>query len=124
MEKYHGIDFYRDIRSVVWEMHVKWFSLPEKERDEYRKNVVLGWKGYSGMSERELLNNEIAPELANINHHLTQIKKEALTEHQILSIFLSFWSTLYQYFESESISNDSYQFGRRNILITKNLFHP
>lgn len=106
MERYHGIDFYRDIISVVWEIRIKWFNLPKKKRDEYHKEVVLGWEGYSDMSGSESLNHEIPPNFMTINHHLTPIKKDALTEHQALTIYLSFWSTLYQYFESESISDD------------------
>ena len=45
-ERYHQLDFYRDIRAPAWKISAKWLYLPEPQRAAYRNAVAGGWIDY------------------------------------------------------------------------------
>lgn len=107
IEQFLSSDFLKNIWSVVWEIDLKWFYLPTEKRDEYRREVVCGWVGFLNGSSNYILSHEVAKDRINIDHHLDEVKKEYLTEHQALSVYIGFWIKLYTYYETGEISKKS-----------------
>lgn len=107
IEQFLSSDFLKDIWSVVWEIDMKWFYLPDEKREAYRQEVVSGWVGFLNGPPDEILRHEVANERLYINHHLDEVKKDYLTEHQALSIYIGFWIKLYTYYETWEISKKS-----------------
>ena len=107
IEQFLSSDFPKNIWSVVWEIDLKWFYLPTEKRDEYRHEVVCGWVGFLNGSSNDILSHEVAKDRINIDHHLDEVKKEYLTEHQALSVYIGFWIKLYTYYETGEISKKS-----------------
>ena len=104
IEQFFSSDFFKNVRSIVWEIDVKWFNLPDEKREAYRKEVVLGWVGYLNGSSNDILNHEVANDRIDIDHHLDEVKIDYLTEHQALSMYIGFWIKLYTYYETGEIS--------------------
>ena len=104
IEQFFSSDFFKNVRSIVWEIDVKWFHLPDEKREAYRKEVVLGWVGYRNGSSNDILNHEVAKDRIEIDHHLDEVKIDYLTEHQALSVYIGFWIKLYTYYETREIS--------------------
>lgn len=107
IEQFLSSDFLKNIWSVVWEIDLKWFYLPTEKRDEYRREVVCGRVGFLNGSSNDILSHEVAKDRINIDHHLDEVKKEYLTEHQALSVYIGFWIKLYTYYETGEISKKS-----------------
>lgn len=107
IEQFLSSDFLKNIWSVVWEIDLKWFYLPTEKREEYRQEVVCGWVGFLNGSSNDILSHEVAKDRIDINHHLDEVKKEYLTEHQALSVYIGFWIKLYTYYETGEISKKS-----------------
>lgn len=107
IERFLSSDFLKNIWSVVWEIDLKWFYLPTEKREEYRHEVVSGWVGFLNGSSNDILSHEVAKDRINIDHHLDEVKKEYLTEHQALSVYIGFWIKLYTYYETGEISKKS-----------------
>ena len=120
IEQFSSSDFFKNVRSIVWEIDVKWFNLPDEKREAYRKEVVLGWVGYLNGSSNDILNHEVAKDRIEIDHHLDEVKIDYLTEHQALSVYIGFWIKLYTYYETKEISKTAlriwkqyYEYDRR-----------
>jgi hypothetical protein len=104
IERYHSVEFYKEVRSTVWNIYVKWFFLPEEKRMAYQQDVIRGWVNYNNkeiFTAEEILTHEISLENIDINHHLDDVKKDSLTEHQALSIYFSFWITVYDFLKTK-----------------------
>lgn len=120
IEQFSSPDFFKNVRSIVWEIDVKWFNPPDEKRKAYRKEVVLGWVGYLNGSSNDILNHEVAKDRIEIDHHLDEVKMDYLTEHQALSVYIDFWIKLYTYYETKEISKKAlriwkqyYEYNRR-----------
>ena len=84
IEQFFSSDFFKNVRSIVWEIDVKWFNL--------------------NGSSNDILNHEVAKDRIEIDHHLDEVKIDYLTEHQALSVYIGFWIKLYTYYETGEIS--------------------
>ncbi len=103
IQQFFSVEYFKDVRSIMWEIEVKWFNLPDSEREKYRDEVILGWAGYKDFSPEVMLKHEVPAERIRDDHHLTFIKREGITEHQALSVYLAFWILLYNYYESKEL---------------------
>jgi uncharacterized protein (UPF0305 family) len=104
IDKYHSIEFYKGVRSTVWSTYVKWSFLPPKKQENYQKDVMRGWIDYDNnniYTNDEILKHEISLNNIDINHHLDEVKKDYLTEHQALTIYFSFWTTVYTFLKTK-----------------------
>lgn len=57
---------------------MKWFYLPDENRDAYRQDVVSGWVGFLNGSSDDILRQEAAKERMYINHYSDEVKKTIL----------------------------------------------
>lgn len=105
-EEYHRPEFYGKIRAPFYEIYIKW-SLS----DEYKQVVVKGWANDSEdcnlllettpICSKDPCEIQCSPEY--YEHFLQSFEVNTLTEHQILTIGLRFWSTLYMLYSEKLI---------------------
>lgn len=102
-KQFHDMSFYCQVYSPVWKIYLKWMYLPEKERNEYKRAVAMGWIGFSKKPGdtilREMIPNfKVGDDYIKL-HYLEKINVNSLTEHESLTIFLGFWSDLWVYID-------------------------
>jgi hypothetical protein len=108
--EYYSADNYRRIVLPVICLHLKWHALPEGERTAYRATVRRGWLGFDNAPER-LLEAYVGPEKLHDDpdtaHFRNTVSAEAFTEHESLTVFLYFWTKVYELLKSRVIDHET-----------------
>ncbi|WP_019520602.1 hypothetical protein [Faucicola boevrei] len=102
-----SIDFYRQIYVPVWGIYVKWQYLPESKKTEYRTAVVDAWVNYDNQPGTQHIYEhdpdfKIEENMREL-HFSKDIKREKLTEHESLSLFLTYWTGVWQQIDRKLI---------------------
>ena len=109
-KQFHDMSFYYQVYSPVWKIYLKWMYLPEKERDEYRRAVAMGWIGFDKGPGDKILKDwipdfQLSDDYRKV-HYIEKINVNSLTEHESLSIFIGFWSDLWVYIDKGLIEKN------------------
>lgn len=108
--EYTSIEYYGIIRTPFYNISLRWLAdTPiEDGRYLYRETIVDGWVG-SEYIDTKYFRNNIWKDFSNDidaaykYHHITPVEYTGLTEHQILTVELNFWTTLSTLYENRLI---------------------
>ncbi|MEP3265104.1 MAG: hypothetical protein ABJN78_05030 [Hyphomicrobiales bacterium] len=104
--EYYSADNYRRVVLPITRIALKWRYLPKKKREEYRKAIRRGWL-IDETDPTQLLKTYVSPAELNLdptNAHFHETNSSgAYTEHEALTVFLYFWTRLYEMTRSDLI---------------------
>lgn len=96
---YYSADNYRRVVWPISRIALKWNALPEPEKSAYRKAVRKGWL-IEETADGDLLKAVVSAEElrsdADCAHFRDTQSSEAFTEHEALTVFLYFWTKVYE----------------------------
>lgn len=94
---FYAADHYRRTVAPVYRLMLKWRALPQPVRQAYHEAVRFGWSGATAEPEA-LLAAYVSPERLTQDpqeaHFRDTLTTEVFTEHEALTVFLYFWSSL------------------------------
>ena len=104
--EHYSADNYRRVVLPITRIALKWRFLPEQEREEYRKAVRRGWL-LDETDPTQLLKTYVNPAELKLDptkaHFHEAHSSSAYSEHEALTVFLYFWTRLYEMIRSDLI---------------------
>ena len=98
-DEYYTPENYRRVVLPVFRIMLKWWKLPQPQRDEYRAVLRRGWVGFDADATTVLatyLGQSNADEHPEHAHFHKLLPSEAFTEHESLTVFLYFWTKVHE----------------------------
>ena len=98
-DEYYSSDNYRRVVLPVFQIMLKWWNLPQPQKDEYRAVLRRGWVGYNSDTSTVLktyLGSSYLEDDPDHAHFHRSLPSEAFTEHEALTVFLYFWTKVHE----------------------------
>jgi len=105
-DEYYSPENYRRVVLPVFCIMLKWWNLPDPQREQYRTVLRRGWTGFESDTNL-LLASYIGPDFLTENpdnaHFHKVTPSEAFTEHESLTVFLYFWTKVLELIRADIV---------------------
>lgn len=98
-DDFYSADTYRRVVAPVMRLTLKWDGLPPEEARKYRDVVRMGWQGFRSdpaQAMRAYVSEEWIKADPARAHFRDTLSTEMFTEHEALTVFLYFWTRLWE----------------------------
>ncbi|MCH9765498.1 MAG: hypothetical protein K0U34_05840 [Alphaproteobacteria bacterium] len=111
-DEYYSPENYRRVVLPVFCIMLKWWHLPEPQRSDYRAVLRRGWIGFEADADSLLatyVGADYLGENPNHAHFHKVVPSEAFTEHESLTVFLYFWTKVYELLHADVVDQKTAQ---------------